>query len=438
MNKCIDKENKKLNKRLIICIISFLLILAKMYFFNNIFLIIAITILTISIIIDKEENKPIYLFFSLPLIYVMKFSNEQISLYNVLYIAYILSMLYIYIKNKRKVKSSVIIFLLALAILILINSLNSEKFNMYSSISWILNLFIFYLIIKEIKNKEIYNKYIYYFSFSVAIVGICGIIFMNNTNISIYLSNMRRTNTLITNGELNYRYSGFDLDPNYFSLQALIAFWCLFISNKNNNKYNYVLLFVLLIIGLTTISKMYIITLVVSFVFYSMLNIRNISKNSITKIFGVIVFLIILFSIVYKYIWPVFESRFENITDIDDLTTGRSEIWKDYSDYIFGNLKTLFIGEGIGIEYLEGHASHSLYILVIFRLGILGTILLIAFISSIMKGIELKILTIYSIPLFVFLITGFALDVLDFDSFSYLLVLVLGIYIINQKRLNTI
>lgn len=433
MDKCIKRNNKRIDIRLIICIGDLLLILGKMYFLNNIFLVLAIAIMSLAIIIDKEENKPLYLFFSLPLIYVMKFSNNQISLYTILCILYFLSMIYKYIKEGKKIDLATFVFLGAIAMLISINAVFSKNFNVYSSASWFLNLVIFYFIMKNIKNSEVYEKYVFYFAISIAIVGVCGIIFMNNTNISIYLDNMRRTNTVIANGELNYRYSGFDLDPNYFALQSLIAFWCLLISNKIKNKYNYILLLILLAVGISTISKMYIITLIISVVIYIIFNAYNLVKISIGKIILVILFAIISFVIINKYIIPVYESRFDNVKNIDDLTTGRSDIWKEYINQISNNLKILFIGEGIGNGYLYGHASHSTYILIVYRLGIVGSILFIGFILTIMKNIKINIWSIYNIPLLVLMITNFALDIFDFDSFPYLLVLILGVYCIKRE-----
>ena len=182
MNKSIIRINKKIDIRLIICFSALLLILAKMYFLNNVFLLIAITIFSLAIIIDKEENKPLYLFFSLPLIYVMKFTNEQISLHTILSILYFLSMVYIYIKNRRKIDTSSFVLLGGIIALILINALFNKNFNIYSSISWILNLVIFYFIIKNTNQTKTYGKYIFFFAISIAIIGVCGIIFMNNNS----------------------------------------------------------------------------------------------------------------------------------------------------------------------------------------------------------------------------------------------------------------
>lgn len=426
MEKNKRKFNRKLNIQLIICMIALILILSKMYFFNNIFLIIAIFIMSLAIMMDKVENKPIYLFFALPFIYVMKFSNDQISLYNILVIVYLISMIYLYIKEKKKINCTPFIFLGLITVLIFINSLISKEFNIFSSVGWILNLIAFYFIIKNIKNEEVYAKYAYFFAISVAIVGISGIIFMNNTNISIYLDNMRRTNTIITDGKVNYRYCGFDLDPNYFAIQTLIAFWSILISN---NKKRYILLIILLTVGLATVSKMYIITLILSTLFYIIVNIKNFKKVSLSLIIGTAIFITVLIIVANKYIMPVFETRFNSVENIYDLTTGRSEKWSNYIKYIMSNTKVLLIGQGMGIEYLDGYASHSTYILTIYRLGVLGTTFLIGFIIYTIKNMKMKVLTVYSIPLIVFMITNFALDILDFDSFAYLLVLILGIYV---------
>lgn len=434
MNKFMENTNKIFDKRLLICLISMILVLFKMYYFNNIFLILAVFIICVAIIMDTRENKSLYLLFMLPLIYVMKFENDQISLYNVLTIVYLLSMVGFYIRKKENLKVAPFVALLSIAVLTLINSLISDEINAFSSIGWFLNLIIFYFIMREINNVEIYKKHAYYFAISIAIVGICGIIFMMNTNIGTYLYKMRKTNTILTDGKLNYRYSGFDLDPNYFALQSLIAFWSFFIANKMDDKYNYCLLVILIIIGLATISKMYIITLIVSAIIYLTLNIKQIKKFSINKLLIAIGALIFLMSVSNKYILPVFESRIENIENVEQLTTGRSEIWIKYVKYILNNPKVLLIGNGIGTPYLDGTASHNTYILIVYRLGIIGTIIFISFLYSIIKKHKTKININNFMPLLVFMIASFALDIFDFDSFIYILVLILSMYKLNERE----
>lgn len=428
-----SKIEKYINKRLLVCIISMILILLKMNYFNNIFLIMAIIIMSISIIVDTRENKPIYLFFMLPLIYVMKFSNGQISMYNVLVMIYLMSMIYIYIKESIRIKP--FIFLGLLIIITLVNSLTNEQFDIASYIGWILNIIVLYFIIEETKDIEIYRRYSYYFALSMAIVGICGIIFMNHTNIGTYLYNMRRTNTVLTGGKLNYRYCGFDLDPNYFALQSLIAFWSVMVTNKVKSKYDYVLLAALIIVGLSTISKMYIITLVITSIIYFLLNIKNIKRMSIKKTVMTVAIILLIMTISKEYILPVFETRIEKIETVEDLTTGRSEIWKKYIEYISNNIKVVLIGEGIGVPYLNNQASHNTYILLIYRLGIIGTGIFILLVCSIIKtNKKIKICSIYSIPFLVFIITNCALDIFDFDCFIYMLILVLGIYRITEPK----
>lgn len=432
-------KNEKIDKRLIVCIISLVLVVLKMYFLNNVFLILAVFIMSIAIIIDSKENKPLYLFFMLPLIYVMKFSNDQISLYNVLCIAYFLSMLYVYIIKKEEFQSSTIILLALLMLLVIVNYFISDKVNLFSSVGWILNLIIFCFVMKEINSVDTYKKYASYFAISISIVGICGIVFMNYTNIGIYLNEMRRTNTVIANKTLVYRYSGFDLDPNYFSLQATIALCSILVLNKLINKHNYFLLAVLLIVGLTTISKMYIITLAFICIYYIICNIKNVKKLFTNKkiiIIGIIG--VVLVGILSKYIIPVFGSRFNNITSINDLTTGREKIWITYGEYILNNPKVLLIGNGLGVGYINGQASHCTYLLIIYRLGILGTSIFVLFLYSLIGKNKIKIFSNYSIPLIALMIMNFVLDIFDFDSFSYLLVLILGVYKLDKKSSEVI
>lgn len=425
-------KKRFLDKRILICAIGTILILLKMYFENNFFLLLNLVVISSAIILEKKEYKPIYLFFMLPYIYILKFSNDSTSMFNVFSLIYILDMVVYKLRNNEKVDILSIVLFFMLTGIILTDSIMSSKFDFLETTGWLINLIILYFILKENDDSFIWNKYIFSFSMGILITGIVGIMFIGDGNpIGKYLSNMRRTNTVIANGELNYRYCGFDLDPNYYALQVLIAFWGMFISDKVISKHHYTLNATLILIGLMTVSKMYIFTLILSgaiYMVYSFKTFKLIKKIKISNVIFIVALIISLVVLINKYVLPSFKARMEIITNIDDLTTGRSTAWNTYLNYIFSNTKTMIIGDGVGTAYLNGQAPHSTYILVIYRLGILGTIIFLAFLFSVFGKMKNRIFNIQIIPLIVLLATNFALDVLDFDTFPYVMAIVIMVY----------
>ena len=94
---------------------------------------------------------------------------------------------------------------------------------------------------------------------------------------------MTIVNTVKTMNSISTRFTGLDLDPNYFSLQVLIAMACLLVLliwMEKGEKVNCITRDIS-IFGILTYSKMFIITLIVFIMMTFVVFIRNNVKTAI-------------------------------------------------------------------------------------------------------------------------------------------------------------
>jgi len=216
------------------------------------------------------------------------------------------------------------------------------------------------------------------------------------------------------------RYSALLLNPNMLYEITLTANALLFILvyNCKINKYFSLLTIPLVMLGISTLSKTYLICLLLLLVFFavSVVIIFNVVKlkKSLTFIACVLIAGVILFPHSKELICRINDSQIENapITNVetpsesspsdntssdivvdddtnseivdDDIVepgdtgffTGRVELWKDYLRDLLSDKKSLIIGKGLGGAYGIGSSnSHNAYVQVIYELGIFGTLL---------------------------------------------------------------
>ena len=81
----------------------------------------------------------------------------------------------------------------------------------------------------------------------------------------------------------------------------------------------------------------------------------------------------------------------QRLEDGNSLTTGRSEIWVEYLEYVYSHPDVMLFGKGVGAGFFSGHAPHNSYVDILYHLGIVGSFLLIVCIIS--GGIQMRIKT---------------------------------------------
>lgn len=71
-----------------------------------------------------------------------------------------------------------------------------------------------------------------------------------------------------------------------------------------------------------------------------------------------------------------------NSLGVDSLTTGRSEIWRDYFKFFSSHLFSDTFGRGLGYITLNNAAAHNTYIDLLYQLGVVGTTCLLSIIAG--------------------------------------------------------
>ena len=78
-------------------------------------------------------------------------------------------------------------------------------------------------------------------------------------------------------------------------------------------------------------------------------------------------------------------SRIDDASDVNSLTTGRSNIWLSYCEFFLDNPFSTLFGGGFGAPLWQSHGAHNTYIDLIYYLGIIGTVLLALMFNALIK-----------------------------------------------------
>ena len=84
--------------------------------------------------------------------------------------------------------------------------------------------------------------------------------------------------------------------------------------------------------------------------------------------------------------FAIMRDRFTEADDLNSFTTGRSDAWIDYLDYIFANTKTLFLGETFNAPLLNKIGAHNLAIELLYYSGVVGLTLFVVFLCAAVKN----------------------------------------------------
>ena len=411
------------------------LVILKMYTGSNIFLWAFLLVISLAIIFDKIENKFTYLIFFISWVYTLKFSFNQFSLFLFISVLYIVvCLIYILMHNLKLQFKLLLSYLLFATYVIAIPLIGGGSLT--TILGFLINYTAIFIAVLFIKDKSLYGKYINMYAIGLLLSSVVRFISYSIPNLNQYFLNMATTQTLIVGGELNIRFAGADLDPNYYSIQVLIAISCLLVNiyySKRNKKSSILLAVILSSLGLLSLSKMYLIALV----FLICITLISLIKNNITLalkfIFFIIVFGGVIASFSFDYFYNSFVQRFDAGGTFDSLTTGRGTIWLMYLSEIFNNMKLLFLGTGYGTGFLNNIASHNMYLLALYYMGLIGIVITMFYIKSLREMFIIKteqkkhfqLLSVNAIPLLVLLFSNLSLDSFVMDFFPIHLFIVL-------------
>lgn len=171
------------------------------------------------------------------------------------------------------------------------------------------------------------------------------------------------------------RSSGFLGDPNYCSAMILMtqALLCVLYYYKSIGNEFWVYTCFLVPLGLFTYSKSYILCISVLCVMLFLFVL--LPKHRVWAAVALVAMIAVVYFILQGKI-PLVQTILERFTH-GSLLTGRSQLNDDYLAYIFNDVRSLFFGSGVTTDRFIGARNnvHNIYIELLFKLGIVGTIL---------------------------------------------------------------
>jgi len=388
---------------------------------------------------DKQQYRFDYLLFFISWVYVIKFDLTSFSLFVFLSSFYIiLSLLRILLRNDHIQTMLLITFVLFSLYTVNVTLLSNG--NLIGAIGFVLNYSVIFFAVHAIKDKTYFRRYTYIYSLGLLAASMVRFISFYVPEIGHFIESMTVVNTVKTmNDAVNTRFAGLDLDPNYFSLQVLIAISCLlvlFYVEGKMEKRSSALIISLATFGMLSFSKMFIITLV----FLITLTIIFFFKQQMKTAVKLTSFVVVIGGIglyyFYEQLYEIYWNRFfgAGITS-DAITTGRVKNWGIFANEIVQNTKIFVFGAGFGTDLTSGVMAHTMYLSTPYYLGIFGVVFALLYIwqlhNVLQKNIgvigigNFRFLAVINLPLFIMLFTNMVLDSFIMDYFPFHILLIM-------------
>lgn len=393
---------------------------------TNVFSVLAFIMFALIVIFAKEQFILCLLLFMLPFASLFKLAPETFSIFTFCEVLVIIRIFF-----TKKVSVSVIVGgLVYFGYLILGTYIRGQAldFEHIKQLENILMLYSLVLMSKETPFKKIATYYIW----GMVLSSFVGLYAQGKP---IFYEYARHIN--MESGEYT-RFCGLMGDPNYYSVNMIFAFVMLLALRKRKQvKVDtfWVLYGLLTVFGFLTVSKSFMLMYIVIFAVSAMIVIKD--KNPIENcllILGVIA--IIAVGLADGGLISSVLDRLTSSTNMNELTTGRSTLWKNYVELIVSDPGIIVFGTGLTNHMLNGIGTHNIYIELVYYLGLVGIILLVVSICFCFKGKnkEEKKKGFNKLGWIVFAVMYFFLQALFSYAFVYNLFIAYLIYTIDMKN----
>ncbi len=361
---------------------------------------------------------PVLLYF-LPWSPLLKIDINGFSFFT---FALLFACLFYFIKGKLSLSIYQIILTAIIVALTLIAKTIQDNSISNSYFVFIIMLLLFPCVTNGAKNRLSFYDMTLFFSLGIISAALSAQQVAGFPNISQYI----KVDSYLT----ITRLSGYYPDPNFYSahITACLAGVMLLLTREKKASHRIVLAIIsvfLLYCGLLSASKSFIIiTACLFFVWIPTLLEKQNRGSAAAKVFigllcaGVIV----LSSTAFQELFKIIDTRFSYASNVSELTTGRTDLWRTYIDEFTHNpLLTLF-GEGFSSVIIGKRASHNTIIQGVFQFGLIGFPFLIAWfvitIKNLISNISSKRIHILYVLLMGvgIVLPWMALDILFFDE----------------------
>lgn len=182
-------------------------------------------------------------------------------------------------------------------------------------------------------------------------------------------------------GSNSMRFQGLFQDPNYY-MSLLIVGLALLIKLKNANRvgnwFFWIMGLAMTVFGLLTYSKTFILMLPLLVAVYIVWQFwdRKFARGLGLTLAGIATIFILLLADFSPF--TVVLTRLTNATNLDELTTGRSEVFEAYMSAITENAGSVMFGKGLAAKGLTKD-PHNLYLEIVYYIGVTGLLLMTCF-----------------------------------------------------------
>jgi len=437
---------KRKNYSILLCVVSSIFVVFKMYTGNPLFLWFFILFVMTAMLLAKQQHRLDYLLFFISWVYVIKFELTGHSLFVVLSFFYIVLSIGTLFLHKKRI-STQLVLTYVLFVFFAVGATLFSSGNVIEAFGFVLNYSVIFFAVLFIDSNVYYRRYTYVYAAGLLCAAIVRWVSFSVPAINHFIESMTIVNTVKTTSTINTRFTGLDLDPNYFSLQILIAIACLVVLYYYNNKLEVtpiVLILILSIFGVFTYSKMFIITLITLILLTFIMFIKNNVKTAIKFASFIVVMVSVSLFFFYERLFEIYWVRFFGAgTSTDAITTGRVSSWNMFATEILQSTKIVVFGAGFGTSFSTAKMAHTMYLSTPYYLGVLGITLALLYIFSLNKVLRqnssnrktnFQYLTINAIPLYIMLIANTVLDSFVMDYFPFHILMIMFALTLNKTQ----
>ncbi len=265
-----------------------------------------------------------------------------------------------------------------------------------------------------------------FLTWGVLLASAVGYFFLKNENFLQYIT----VDTNYIGDEIVSRFSGVNGDPNYYSTLVIFAIASnLFHFIHRPSASHIVYAVVLTAFGILSLSKMFLLLLAIMVMLFLIGWVRT--KGALSARGVASVFLIAAGVLVGGYFILNSESvqlifvRMGSSSDLNDLTTGRSDIWLAYAKEIFGSLECFLFGANRHLRIVGSFVTHNTFLQIWWKMGLVGMLLIVAWFSLMWhRGTRGRIVGMFMMLVGCFGAT-LALDMLFFDQLFWFFIALL-------------
>jgi len=244
-------------------------------------------------------------------------------------------------------------------------------------------LFFASILLVPFFTRELREKYDFYylttcFTLGIVIAAITAQYLVIFPSIRQYIQQLEHSGII--------RYSGFYSDPNFYSAHITAALGGVLVLMLNSAKkrrifWLMVMAVMLVYCGSLGVSKSFLVIAVALtlFWFFALMLERGKFIVKITILMTLLVGVaFLLASTIFTDQVAMFLARLSYDNNLADFTTGRTRLWNQYLNSLFGDPKLLFFGKGLSNVLLNGRGAHNVLIQCVYQFGLLGLSLLAA------------------------------------------------------------